>query len=268
MKMNISQYYPSKSPIHLLDARVKLITAIVFITMMFFARSYVSYGFVFVCLVLLTWASHLKFRILLRNLRGIMFIVSFTVLLNVFMTPGETVVFHYGIFRVTQEGLVAASKMAMRIMFIITGSSILTTLTTSPMQLTEAIERLLKPFKLIKVPAHEIAMMMSIALRFIPTLLEETDKIIKAQTARGAEFDTGGLIKKARAMVPLLVPLFVSAFRRADELATAMESRCYRGDVGRTKMKVARFGARDYIAFFVLVMYAGVIVGFGYLPLV
>jgi energy-coupling factor transport system permease protein len=206
-----------------------------------------SYALTVLSLAAVIKLSHVPPLYLLRGLRAIFFIIIFTVVLNMFFTPGETVLVQIGAVRLTIEGMAVAARMCLRLVLLIIGSSILT-LTTSPIQLTDAIEYLLKPLRRIGVPAHEIAMMMTIALRFIPTLFEEMNKIMKAQMARGADFDTGGLVKKAKSLIPMLVPLFVSSFRRADELAIAMEARCYRGDVNRTRMKVMRLVRGDYWA--------------------
>ncbi len=252
--ITIGQYYPADSYIHSLDPRVKLLAVIVYISMLFFITSFLGYLFVFLCLVSVIYASKIPIRYMLRGLRGLIFIISFTVVLNMFFTPGEKVLISLFGIKLTEEALVFAAKMALRLIFLITGSSILT-LTTSPLQLTDAIESLLKPLKAIGVPAHEIAMMMTIALRFIPTLLEETDKIMKAQMARGADFDSGNLMKKAKSLIPLLVPLFISSFRRADDLAMAMESRCYRGDVNRTKMKEMKLTSSDFKALVVVLCF-------------
>lgn len=246
MNITIGQFYPVDSMIHRLDSRVKLTSTIAYVTMLFVVNSIWSYVFTGLALAAVIKLSRVPPIYLLRGLRGIFFIILFTVVLNMFFTPGQ-IVFQLGIIRITHEGIVVAVRMCCRLVLLITGSSLLT-LTTSPIQLTDAIEYLLKPFRRIGVPAHEIAMMMTIALRFIPTLFEEMNKIMKAQMARGADFDTGGLIKKAKSLIPLLVPLFVSSIRRADELAMAMEARCYRGDVNRTRMKVMRLAGKDYQA--------------------
>jgi len=243
----IGQYYPADSPVHALDPRVKLGAAVIFITALFFVRNFYGYAAAALGVAAAARASKVPPRLLLRGLRGILFLLIFMVVLQVFFTPGATVIFSFHFIQISAEGLIQAAKMALRLVLLISGSTLLT-LTTSPIQLTDAIEYMLKPFKRIGLPAHEIAMMMTIALRFIPTLIEETDKIMKAQMARGADFDTGGLLKKAKSLIPLLVPLFVSAFRRADELAMAMEARCYRGDVNRTRMKEMRMTKRDLAA--------------------
>jgi len=256
LKVTIGQYYPADSIIHRLDARMKLLCTMIFIVVIFFINNFLGYALAALYLATVIKVSKVPPRFLIRGLRAILFIIVFTAILNVFFTPGETLVFELGFVRVTQEGLLAAGRMGLRLIMLIIGSSILT-LTTTPIQLTDAIEFGLKPLKKIGVPAHEIAMMMTIALRFIPTLIEEMDKIMKAQMARGADFDTGGIVKKARSLVPLLVPLFISAFRRAEELALAMESRCYRGDIGRTRMKQMKMAMRDFGAFVSLATLTG-----------
>jgi len=231
-----------------------------FIVFLFFVRNFLGYAMALIFIVTVIKVSKVPPKFLIRGLRAIIFIIIFTAILNIFFTAGETIVFEWGSLRISQEGLLNAARMALRLIMLIIGSSILT-LTTTPIQLTDAIESALKPLKKIRVPAHEIAMMMTIALRFIPTLIEEMDKIMKAQMARGADFDTGGIIKKARSLVPLLVPLFISAFRRAEDLALAMESRCYRGDIGRTRMKQMRYALRDLAAFIVILAFiAGVFI--------
>jgi len=253
-RITIGQYYPSNSIIHRIDSRFKLLGTLFYITALFFVNHYAGYGVAALFIFMLVKLAKVPVLFLFRGLRAILFILSFAVILNLFMTPGETVLFTVGFLRITMEGLHMAGQMALRLVLLITGSSILT-LTTSPIQLTDGIEALLRPFKVIKVPAHDIAMMMTIALRFIPTLAEEMDKIMKAQKARGADLDTGGLLKRAKSLLPILVPLFVSAFKRADELATAMEARCYRGDVGRTRMKVMRLAGADWVAVGVMAVF-------------
>lgn len=252
--ITIGQYYPAESRIHRLDPRMKLFATMVYITALFFIVPFWGYLFAIIALCAVIHMSKVPPKYMLKGLRAILFIIIFTAALNIFLTPGETVVFKYAFVRITLEGLIIAAKMAIRLVVLIVGSSILT-LTTTPTQMTDAIEYILKPFKKIGVPSHEIAMMMTIALRFIPTLLEEMDKIMKAQMARGADFDTGGIIKKAKSLVPLLVPLFLSSFRRAEELATAMESRCYRGDINRTKMKIMKLTRPDFAALFFLALF-------------
>jgi len=258
LKITIGQYYHAESPIHRLDARMKLLCTIIFITVLFFIGNFAGYGLAAIYLLAVIKTSKVPPKFLFRGLRTIMFIIVFTAFLNIFFTTGGNVLLQLGFVRITEQGLMNAGRMAVRLVMLVVGSSLLT-LTTTPIQLTDAIEYSLKPFKKIGVPAHEIAMMMTIALRFIPTLIEEMDKIMKAQMARGADFDTGGLIKKARSLVPLLVPLFISSFRRADDLALAMEARCYRGDVGRTRMKQMKLKARDFMALVVVGMFIAMV---------
>ena len=242
--ITIGQYIPGDTIIHNLDPRIKIIITFVFITLLFFVGNYFSYLYIIAFMGLAIVLSKISPKFIIKGLKPLIVIIALTVILNVFMTQGEVI---YRIWRlsITREGLYQAGFMGLRLIFLITGASLLT-LTTSPIALTDGIEKLLSPLKRIGVPAHELAMMMTIALRFIPTLLEETDKIMKAQMARGADFETGNLINRARAMVPLLVPLFISAFRRADELALAMEARCYRGGEKRTRMKQLKLEFRDY----------------------
>lgn len=256
--ITIGQYYPIDSPIHRLDPRTKIAMTFAFIISLFFGAYLILYGFAAISLAIVIKVSKVPFSYMVKGLKSILILVLFTVVINVFLTEGDPIL-EIGFLKITLEGLIVAFAMAVRLIMLIIGSSILT-LTTSPIDLTDAIERMLKPFEKIKVPAHEIAMMMTIALRFIPILLEETDKIMKAQMARGADFETGGLIKKAKNLVPLLVPLFISAFRRADDLALAMEARCYRGGEGRTKMKKLKYSKGDSMAFGCIIVYLGLMV--------
>ena len=246
--ITIGQYYPSDSPIHRLDPRTKLVITFLFIIIIFFVRYYTGYLFILAFLALIVILSGIPVKYILKGLRPLLFIILLTFFINIFFTAGETTLFSVWFIRVTKEGLRQAFFMTLRLVFLVVGTSLLT-LTTSPISLTDGIESLLRPLRVIKFPSHELAMMMTIALRFIPTLLEETDKIMKAQMARGADFESGNLIQRAKAMVPLLVPLFVSAFRRADDLAMAMEARCYRGGESRTRMKVLTMGRLDVLAF-------------------
>ncbi|HHU49311.1 MAG: energy-coupling factor transporter transmembrane component T family protein [Caldicoprobacterales bacterium] len=248
--ITVGQYYPSDSPIHRLDPRTKLVITFLFIITIFFVRYYSGYIFVLAFMALTVALSRIPIRYILKGLRPLIFIILLTFFINVFFTPGETLLFSFWFLRVTEEGLRQGLFMGLRLIFLVTGTSLLT-LTTSPIALTDGIELLLKPLRLIRFPSHELAMMMTIALRFIPTLLEETDKIMKAQMARGADFESGNLIQRAKSLVPLLVPLFISAFRRADELAMAMEARCYRGGDNRTRMKVLTMGRIDFAAYVV-----------------
>ena len=258
VNITIGQYYPTKSIIHRLDPRVGLLAVAIWVTMLFFVTNFVGYAFAALCLTMVIKLSQVPPKFMFRGLKGIVFILMFTVVLNIFFVPGEIILFQYGILKVTYEGLIQAAQMGIRLILLLIGCSLLT-LTTSPIQLTNAIENALKPLKKIGVPSHEIAMMMTIALRFIPTLLEELDKIMKAQTARGADFETGNIAQKAKSLIPILVPLFISSFRRADELAMAMEARCYRGDIDRTRMKALVFKKRDYIAVVILILFSAVI---------
>ncbi len=252
--ITIGQFYPTDSCIHKLDSRIKLISTLIYIFALFFVRSFIGYIPVIIFLASVIYMSKVPLKFILRGLKSIVIIILFTVALNMFMSSRGTVLFQYGFITVTTEGIYNAGVMALRLIFLIIGSSLLT-LTTSPIELTDGIEMLMKPLKRFGVPSHEIAMMMTIALRFIPTLLEETDKIMKAQTARGADFETGNLIQRAKSMVPILVPLFISAFRRADDLAMAMEARCYRGDEGRTRMKQMVLVKNDYVAFSIVLVF-------------
>ncbi len=261
--ITIGQFYPVESPIHRLDARVKLTLTFVYIVTLFLINSFVGYLFVIAVLGASIKASKVPLKFMLKGIKGIMVIIIFTAFINLFMTRGEQLLWQWGFLSLTVEGIVLALKMCMRLILLIVGSSLLT-LTTTPIQLTDGIEYMLRPFKRFGMPAHEIAMMMTIALRFIPTLLDETDKIMKAQQARGADFDTGSLMQKAKSLIPILVPLFISAFRRAEELAMAMEARCYHGDENRTRMNRMQMHRRDYGAFVVGAIYLVVIIGLRY----
>lgn len=246
--ITIGQYYPVQSKVHELDPRTKILLTFVYIISLFLVERFVGYVLVIISLYTLIKVTKVPIKFMMKGLKSILFILMFTVVLNIFFTRGETIIIDWWIFTVTLEGLLLALKMGTRLVLLIIGTSILT-LTTSPIQLTDGIETLLKPFTKIGVPAHEIAMMMSISLRFIPILLEETDKIMKAQMARGADFETGNILTRAKAMIPIMVPLFISAFRRAEELAMAMEARCYRGGIGRTRMNSLSYGRKDIYAF-------------------
>ena len=243
--ITLGQFFPGDTLAHKLDPRTKLLVTVFYVVALFTAKSYIAYGVLILTLIVAVRISRVGAKALFKGLKPVLFIIAFTALLNLFYTPG-TELCHFSIFRITIEGVRAAITMMLRITLLIMGTFLLT-YTTSPIRLTDGLESLLGPLKKIKVPVHELAMMMSIALRFIPTLIEETDKIMSAQKARGADFETGSLMQRAKALVPLLVPLFVSAFRRADELATAMECRCYHGDEGRTKLNVLHYQTRDYL---------------------
>lgn len=251
--MTLGQYYPADSILHRLDPRVKLAGTMIFILALFFFQSPGGYLAATVFLVFAIRISKVPFRFMVKGLKAVMILLMITVAFNLFLTPGIPV-FSIWKLTVTREGIRQAAFMAVRLAYLIVGSSILT-LTTTPNNLTDGLEKALSPFKKIHVPVHEISMIMSIALRFIPILMEETDKIMKAQMARCADFESGGLIQKAKSMVPLLVPLFISAFRRANDLAMAMEARGYRGGEGRTKMKPLIYGKADYLAYLFLAGY-------------
>ena len=257
--ITIGQFFPGTSAVHRLDPRVKIVLTIAFIVLLFLAEGPVSYALVLAFLALIIGISRISPQLVVRGLKPILFIVVFTAVLNLFYTPGDYI-WQWGFLHISREGIRMAVFMVIRLMLLIIATSMLT-YTTSPIQLTDGLERLLAPLKVLHAPVHELSMMMSIALRFIPTLIEETEKIISAQKARGADFESGSLVQRAKAMIPILVPLFISAFRRADELATAMECRLYRGDVGRTRMKQLRIARVDVCAVLVCAtLFAAVIV--------
>ena len=256
--ITIGQYYPTESILHRLDPRVKLIGTFLFIISLFLFQSLYGYIVVTIFLVSVIKLSKVPFRFIVKGLKAIVILLLFTVFFNMFFSPGEPI-FQFYFITITKEGLINSGFMAIRLTYLIIGSSLMT-FTTTPNQLTDGLEKVLRPLNRIKVPVHEISMMMSIALRFIPILLEETDKIMKAQMARGADFESGGMLKRAKSLIPLLVPLFVSAFRRANDLAMAMEARCYRGGDGRTKMKPLRYQRRDYLAYIGMLVYLGAII--------
>ncbi len=254
----LGQYFPGNSLLHLLDPRTKIISTILFISSIFLADTYQAYIILAAFIVFIIALAAIPPTMILRSLKPLWIIIVLTLLIHIFTTPGS-IIYKIGPLAATQEGVRQGLFMTIRLVFLIVVSSLLT-FTTSPIALTDGIERLLNPFKKIGLPAHELAMMMTIALRFIPTLLEETDKIMKAQMARGADFTSGNILRRARNMIPLLVPLFISAFRRADELATAMEARCYRGGHQRTRMKELHITKRDWLAYGVLGIIIGVLV--------
>ena len=258
--ITLGQYFPGHSFVHRLDPRTKLIMLVVYIVALFTAVNWISYAVCLLFLALIIWISTIPLKAIVRGMKPLVFILVFTGILNLFFTGGETVLFTIWRITITQEGLVRAVMMVARILMLIS-STFLLTYTTSPIALTDGLESLMGPLKVIRVPVHELSMMMCIALRFIPTLIEETDKIMSAQKARGADFESGNLMQRVKALVPILVPLFISAFRRADELATAMECRCYQGGTGRTKMKLLRYSRNDLITFGIgILLIAGVIV--------
>ena len=263
--ITLGQFFPGNSPIHRLDPRAKLLGLILYIAALFLAGQWPTYLLVFLVLALMVTLSTVRVRALVRGMKPVVFLLVFTALLNMLYTPGRTLA-SFWIFTVTYEGVSRAFFMVVRILMLICATFLLT-YTTSPLALTGGLESLLSPFKKVRLPVHELAMVMSIALRFIPTLIEETDKIMSAQRARGADFDTGNLVHKAKALIPLLVPLFISAFRRADELATAMECRCYHGGEGRTRMSPLRCRPADILfltAAAALCVSVGVLAHFGW----
>lgn len=249
------QYYPAKSVMHRLDPRMKVIIAIAYIVLCFLCKNVISFALLMVSALALIIFSRIPVKIVLRSIKAIIFIMIFTAILNVFWTKGEAdeLLLSWKFINIYTNGLYNAAFIVIRILAMIIGTSIFLTYTTTPIQLTDALERLLSPLKVIKVPVHEFAMMMTIALRFIPTIIEETEKIMAAQKARGADFSNGPLTKRVKALVPILIPLFISAFRRAGELATAMTCRCYRGGEGRTRMTVLKLSFRDFFALFIII---------------
>lgn len=265
--ITIGQYYPAKSVLHRLDPRVKLVSTLLYLISLFLFRSVSGYILTTIFLVTIIKISKVPFGYIVKGLKPIILLLMITLVFNLFLTRQGEVLFHAWIFTITEEGLRTAVYMAVRLIYLIIGSSLMT-FTTTPNELTDGIESLLKPLNKVHVPVHDIAMMMSIALRFIPILLEETDKIMKAQIARGADLESGNMIQRAKSMIPILVPLFVSAFRRAGDLAMAMEARCYRGGEGRTKMKPLCYEARDRIAYGVMFLYIIAVVVIGrFVPL-
>jgi energy-coupling factor transport system permease protein len=255
----IGQFIPGKSLLHKADPRVKIILSLIFMVCIFMINTFTGFFMCLCFLLIVILSSNLPFKLVIRGLKPILLLVIITALINIFTISGSQSLFKWGIINITVEGLVTTFKLCMRLVLVITGASLLT-LTTSPITLTDGIEKLFSPLKIVKFPAHEIAMMMSIALRFIPTLLDETDKIMKAQASRGANFDEGNFIKRAKSYIPVLVPLFVSAFERASDLAVAMDARCYRGGVGRTKMKQLKVGIADlFVVLTLLIFITGVL---------
>lgn len=260
--ITIGQYYPTNSVIHRLDPRVKIVCTLAYLISLFLFKSVLVYAISTFFLIAVIRTSKVPFKFITKGLKPIILLLMMTTIFNLFFTSTGKILVSIGFIKITEDGLRASVYMVLRLVYLIIGSSIMT-LTTTPNELTDGIERLLRPLNKIKVPVHEIAMMMSIALRFIPILLEETDKIMKAQIARGADLESGNIIQKAKSMIPILVPLFVSAFRRANDLAMAMEARCYRGGDGRTKMKPLVYKKRDYTAYIVTVCYLVILIGVG-----
>ena len=265
--ITIGQYYPVKSILHRLDPRVKLVSTLLYLVSLFLFKSIPGYIVATLFLAVVIRLSKVPFSYIVKGLKPVIMLLMITVIFNLFLTRDGEVLFHAWIFTITEGGLQTAVYMAVRLIYLIIGSSLMT-FTTTPNELTDGIEKLLHPLNKIHVPVHEVAMIMSIALRFIPILLEETDKIMKAQIARGADLENGNIIQRAKNMIPILVPLFVSAFRRANDLAMAMEARCYRGGDGRTKMKPLHYEKRDRIAYVVVIVYVIAVFVIGsYVPL-
>lgn len=263
--ITLGQYYPEQSVIHRLDARTKILGTLLYIIEIFLVNSFVGFGLVILALGVLIGISRVPVRFIFKGLKAVVFIILLTFVLNLFMFDG-TVLWHWKFLTITYEGLYRSCFMALRLILLIIGTSMLT-LTTKPMELTDGLEKLLKPFNRFGLPSHEIALMMSIALRFIPTLLEETDKIMKAQQARGADFESGNLMQRVKNMIPILIPLFVGSFRIAQDLALAMEARCYHGGVGRTRMKEIVFSRRDGVAGVLLAVFLGIVIASRWVPL-
>ena len=263
--ITLGQYYPERSVIHRLDARTKILGTLLYIIEVFLVNSFAGFGLVILALGVLIGISRVPVRFIFKGLKAVVFIILLTFVLNLFMFDG-TVLWHWKFLTITYEGLYRSCFMALRLILLIIGTSMLT-LTTKPMELTDGLEKLLKPFNRFGLPSHEIALMMSIALRFIPTLLEETDKIMKAQQARGADFESGNLIQRVKNMIPILIPLFVGSFRIAQDLALAMEARCYHGGVGRTRMKEIVFSRRDGVAGVLLAVFLGIVIASRWMPL-
>ena len=257
--ITLGQYFPGNSLLHRFDPRSKILFTVLFIAAIFLCKGLVSYGITLLILLMMIGISKVQPRVFLKGMKPVVFIVVCTAILNLFYTSG-TVLWSWGILKITEEGIWKAGFMVLRILMLI-ACTLLLTYTTSPILLTDGLEKLLRPLKKLNFPVHELSMMMSIALRFIPTLIQETDKIISAQKARGADFDSGNLIQKAKALIPILIPLFISSFRRAEELAIAMECRCYHGDEGRTSLRQLRYAGRDYgLIIFSIALCAGIVV--------
>ena len=264
--ITLGQYFPGNSILHRLDPRMKILLMLAFVILVFFAVDLPSFLYLSILVVVMTALSRISLKVILQGLKPVVFISVFTAVINLFWTTGTEPLFTLGFISVYPEGVWRALFMIIRILSLVMGTSILLTYTTSPMDLTDALESLLSPLKRLRVPVHEFAMMMSLALRFVPTLIEETEKIINAQKARGVDFETGSLLRRAKALVPILIPLFVSAFSRATDLAVAMECRCYTGGEGRTRLKVMRLSLSDVITTLILLVLFSGIVFCGFLP--
>ena len=262
--ITLGQYFPGDSVIHRIDPRMKIIIVLIFIISVFFATDAYSFALLLLGVILLCLISKISARILLKSLKPIIFIAAFTAFFNIFFTVGEKPLLSFGIINIYPEGIETAIFMVIRIVSLVMGTSVLLTYTTSPVELTDGLERLLSPLNRIKIPVHVFAMMMTLALRFIPTLIEETDKIMSAQKARGADFESGSIAKRMKAIIPIIIPLFFSSFRRAEELAVAMDCRLYRGGEGRTKMKVLHLKALDFFALFTVILFFAALIGVSY----
>ena len=257
--ITLGQFFPGNSLLHKLDARFKIILMLAFVILVFFAKNLVSFVYLLLLVALMAIISGISMKVLLNGLKPILMISIFTAIINLFWTTGDVLLFEFGFIRIYSEGIWRALYMMIRIICLVMGTSVLLTYTTSPMDLTDALESLLSPLKKIRVPVHEFSMMMSLALRFVPTLIEETEKIINAHKARGADFESGNLLSRAKALIPILIPLFISSFSRATDLAVAMECRCYVGGEGRTRMKVMKFTLRDiFVSLVFLALFAGI----------
>lgn len=264
--ITLGQFFPGFSPLHKLDPRTKLVMATIFIVAVFLANNSLAFLLIALIVCAMILISRISFKVILKGIKPIAFILIFTSILNLFLTTGSTEPIKLWIFTIYEEGVYRAIFMSLRVILLVVGTSMLLTYTTSPISLTDGLESLLSPLKRIGVPVHAFAMMMSIALRFIPTLVEETEKIMNAQKSRGADFSSGGLIKRSKALIPILIPLFVSSFKRADELACAMECRCYRGDVNRTKLVKLEYKPRDLFAFISAILLLALIIFVNILP--
>ncbi len=259
--ITLGQFFPGRSPLHRLDPRTKILLTVLFIAAVFLVKTPIEFFVLLSGVLLLVFISGISFKVILKGIKPIIYVLIFTAIINVFMTKGESLpLLSFWVIKIYTEGIVRAVFMSSRVILLIVGTSVLLTYTTSPISLTDGIEKLLSPLKKIGIPVHVFAMMMTIALRFIPTLIEETEKIMNAQKSRGANFSSGSLIKRAKALIPILVPLFVSSFKRADELATAMECRCYRGDKNRTKLVELKYRGIDFSWFLIGLIFLGVLI--------
>lgn len=260
--ITLGQFFPGDSPIHKLDPRTKILSEIFIIIFVFLCNTPISFVFAVLSNILIIYVSRIHFSVVVKSIKPVLFLIIFTAIINLFLTSGDTYVIKWKFLSITTNGVSSAIVMALRIVLLVSFTSLLT-FTTSPIMLTDGIESLLKPFSKLGLPSHELAMMMTIALRFIPTLLEETDKIIMAQKSRGADFENGSIVKRAKSLIPILVPLFINSFRRADELATAMECKCYRGGENRTRLKELSYHFRDVVAGFIVLAFCTIIIILG-----